>query len=441
MVRAETGGNDPQRRVLILAPTGRDAELARDILCGEGLDCHVCHGADQLCQQIRLGAGACVITEEACDPVSVELLASCLSGQPPWSDLPILLLTRGGGRTVDSPIVLQAVELLRNVLLLERPTRVGTLLSLVRSALRARERQYHTRQHLAELERTSRTLGELTRGLAASNDELRDFAYVASHDLKEPLRGIATYAHMLLEDYGPSMDQPGRERLEALVRLPKRMFSLLDGLLEYSRLGRLDLRREEIDPAQAAESAVEALRPWLAGRHATVEIERPLPHILGDASLIERVFTNLFANGVKYNLSERPRITVSASGGALLVADNGIGIPARHHETVFRMFKRLHGRDAFGGGTGAGLAIVRKIVEKHGATIAVESQEGRGTTFVLRFPALREGPANGRTTGAAHPDHAPSDEGPPARAGARRNTELAPGLRTGGPSHADNPAA
>jgi signal transduction histidine kinase len=377
----------PQRRVLLLAPTERDAEIARAVLTASGLECLICADVPHLCAELHAGAGALLLAEEVCHPETLHPLSVALGAQPPWSDLPVLLLVQTAPDAEASPAIHAAIEALRNVVLLERPTRVATLLSLVRSAIRARDRQYQTREHLQQLERTGRALRELTVELAASNEELRDFAYVASHDLKEPLRGIASYAFMLQEDYGQLLDSAGRERLEALVRLPTRMFALLDSLLEYSRLGRLDLRRDPVGLEAVARSAIDSLRPWLAGRGAQVVVEPGLPVIAGDASLLERVFSNLITNGVKYNSSPAPRICIGSADGAVLVRDNGIGIPARHHETIFRMFKRLHPRDAFGGGTGAGLTIVRKIVERHGGKIWVESTRGPGTTFSLRFPA------------------------------------------------------
>ena len=220
--------------------------------------------------------------------------------------------------------------------------------------------------------------------LQQSNRELDDFAYIASHDLKEPLRGIHNYSMFLLEDYADKLDHEGRAKLETLMRLTRRMEVLIDSLLRYSRLGRVDLAMEEVDLNETLAEVLENLDVNLKAEQVEVITPRPLPRVRGDRVQLGEIFHNLIVNGVKYNESQGKRIEIGYRDGqppVFYVRDNGIGIPEKHHEAIFRIFKRLHARDKYGGGTGAGLTIVKKIVERHNGRIRVESTPGEGTTF------------------------------------------------------------
>jgi PAS domain S-box-containing protein len=222
--------------------------------------------------------------------------------------------------------------------------------------------------------------------LARSNQELDDFAYIASHDLKEPLRGIHNYSKFLLDDYGPKFEADGRDKLATLGRLAQRMETLIDSLLQFSRVGRLELASRETDLNELVRSTLEPLQITLREEEVEVRVPRPLPTVRCDRVRLGEVFHNLITNAIKYNDKPQKWVEVGTRGveggrPVLYVRDNGIGIPAKHHDAVFRIFKRLHGRDKYGGGTGAGLTIVKKIVERHGGRIWVESTPGEGTTF------------------------------------------------------------
>ncbi|MBD8543161.1 GAF domain-containing protein [Oxalobacteraceae sp. CFBP 8761] len=234
-------------------------------------------------------------------------------------------------------------------------------------------------------------LAALNTDLVRSNDELDAFAYVAGHDLKEPLRGIHKYAHFLLEETkaGRPLDAHGRERIDAMLRLTVRMDSLLDALLHFSRVGRLSLARQPIALGDVVAEATDMLGASLLGRDIDVQIPRPLPTISCDRIRVREVFANLISNAAKYNDKLQRRIEIGyldpADGAdavsTFYVRDNGIGIDAKHSERVFMMFKRLHTRDAYGGGSGAGLAIVKKLVEQHNGHSWFTSEVGVGTTF------------------------------------------------------------
>lgn len=241
-------------------------------------------------------------------------------------------------------------------------------------------------------------LARLNTELERSNVELDSFAYIASHDLKEPLRGIHNYSHFLLEDYADRLDGDGAEKLHTLIRLTQRMEALIDSLLHYSRLGRIDLAFTSTDLNHELNDVLTLLGPRLREHNVSVRVPRPLPTLSVDRVRVGEVFSNLIANAIKYNdkterwveigYDEAPEGTPKRFGEPMFyVRDNGIGIPAEHAETIFRIFKRLHPRDAYGGGVGAGLTIVKKIIERHSGTIWMRSTPGQGTTFYFTLAA------------------------------------------------------
>jgi len=257
---------------------------------------------------------------------------------------------------------------------------------------RVDERTEQLRLELTERRRAEEELERRNAELVSTNRELDDFAYIASHDLKEPLRGIHNYARFLVEDYGPLFNEDGRSKLDTLIRLSRRMEVLIDSLLHYSRLGRTDLTLERVSVQEVVEDVLDRLAITLAEQQVDVRVAGPLPTIHADRVHLAEAFANLVTNSVKYNDKPRRWIEIgtrevsradgdgSRPGLAFYVRDNGIGIQPRHLDSVFRIFKRLHARDEFGGGTGAGLTIVRKIVERHHGRVWIESTPGEGTT-------------------------------------------------------------
>ncbi|WP_119674788.1 ATP-binding protein [Deinococcus sp. RM] len=251
--------------------------------------------------------------------------------------------------------------------------------------------------------RRAEELRDLNEGLMRSNQELERsnadldaFAYIASHDLKEPLRGLHNYSVFLLEAYAQQLDEDGVAKLNTLVRLTQRMDDLIDSLLLYSRVGRVDLNVRDTDLNDVLADVLDILSARF--EQAGAEVTRgALPTLPVDRVRVGEVLNNLVSNAVKYN-DKPPRIEVGAlppgergdlivpegvpdQAWVLFVRDNGIGIRDRHFENIFRIFKRLHGRDQYGGGTGAGLTIVKKIIERHGGQIWPVSAVGEGTTF------------------------------------------------------------
>ena len=268
--------------------------------------------------------------------------------------------------------------------------------------IQARDRQLA--EYRADLEEQVETrtqhLQQKTEELERSNRDLEEFAYIASHDLKEPLRGITNYSTFIAEDYGDKLDDEGRDKINTLNRLCKRMEDLIDSLLRYSRVGRTELAIRETDLNEMVAEVADAMHVTLNEQNVDLRVPRPLPTATCDAVRVRELFRNLIENAVKYSDKEDKWVEVgfiepsdqdeavpNDSGDAqqsvmvFYVRDNGIGIRDKHIDNIFRIFKRLHGRDKFGGGTGAGLTFAKKIVERHDGKIWVESEFGEGSTF------------------------------------------------------------
>ena len=243
--------------------------------------------------------------------------------------------------------------------------------------------------------RKAQKLAEMNLELERSNAELDSFTYIASHDLKEPLRGIHNYSNFLLEDYAEKLDADGVYKLESLVRLTQRMEELINALLRYSRLGRTELAMRPYNLTKSIESIKETLNMSYNESDWEIKMPRPLPTVECDRVLVEEIFSNLISNALKYNNESQKWVEIGwfEGEGPILgtlettpklifyVKDNGIGIRQKHLDTVFKIFKRLHGQNKYGGGTGAGLTIVKKIVERHKGQIWLESVYGEGSTF------------------------------------------------------------
>ncbi|MBD2345302.1 ATP-binding protein [Anabaena subtropica] len=229
-------------------------------------------------------------------------------------------------------------------------------------------------------------LAQLNIELERSNQELDAFAYIASHDLKEPLRGIHNYSNFLMEDYGEIIDTSGKEKLFTLIRLTQRMEDLIDSLLHFSRLGRVDLSMQDTDLNEIVHRILDMLSGRIEETGVEIRIAQPLPVVYCDRIQIGEVFSNLIANAIKYNDKAHKWIEIGYFENPPLpvtfyVRDNGIGIREKHFDAIFRIFKRLHSPSKYGGGTGAGLTIAKKIVERHSGIIWLESTYGEGTTF------------------------------------------------------------
>ncbi|HWH96125.1 MAG TPA: ATP-binding protein [Baekduia sp.] len=259
------------------------------------------------------------------------------------------------------------------------------------------------RRIIAELDTVNRArakLEEQTVDLQRSNAELEQFAYVASHDLQEPLRKVASFTGMLQHRYQGQLDERADQYIAFAVDGARRMQGLINDLLAFSRVGRVDATEAIVDLDAAAAAAVRDLGAAIEESGATVEIDGPLPRVRGDRSLLTAVLQNLLANAIKFRGEQAPQVRLSyeraaASDGGrdmytFTVQDNGIGIAPRHAEKIFVIFQRLHPKEEYSG-TGIGLAMCRKIVESHGGRIwLVETDDPEGgdggATFRFTLP-------------------------------------------------------
>lgn len=248
------------------------------------------------------------------------------------------------------------------------------------------------RRHASHLEAR---VAERTRALQDVNAELNAFAYSVSHDLRAPLRSTQGFAQALLEDYSPCLDEAGRDYANRIVAASRRMDDLIQDLLAYSRLSRAEVELQPVDLGRIADTAASVVSDLAQPARPVIEIHAPLPPVVGHAGVLAQVLQNLLGNAVKFVApGTEPYVRVSAESrdGRVLVSveDNGIGIPPEYEERIFRVFERLHPLEAYPG-TGIGLAIVRKGVERLGGRCGVESREGRGSRFWFDLPAAPPG--------------------------------------------------
>ena len=230
---------------------------------------------------------------------------------------------------------------------------------------------------------------EHERRLRESNERLEQFAYAASHDLQEPLRMVSSYLQLIDRRYGDALDEDGAEFLEYAVDGAERMREMIDGLLEYSRIETQGDPFEPVDLDAVLEDVRDDLRLQIDETDAEISIE-PLPTVEGDPSQLRQVFQNLLSNAIAYSGDARPRVRIDAERRgrmwSISVRDDGVGIDPGEQDRIFEVFQRLHGREEHDG-TGIGLALCQRIVERHGGTIRVDSEPGEGSTFSVALPA------------------------------------------------------
>ena len=374
------GVEDLEYRVLVLAPTGRDAALASQVLSDAGIHARICSDFDDMQREIPRGVGALLLTEEALDSASLEHLARIFASQLPWSELPLLVFSGGACRVEPNSAPVRQLTQLANVTLLDRPTRKVTLTSAVRVALRARRRQYQVRDLLLELNQGVR--------------ERDRFLAMLGHELRNPLGAILT-AVQLMEHKNPTAVPKERALIHRQTRLLSR---LVDDLLDVSRVttGKIALDRTLVDVVELVERCVQGRAGTAAERRIELTFSPDNSPLIveGDTVRLEQILNNLLTNALKYT-SAGGNVWVSVLGngthGEIRVQDTGVGIEASVLPRVFDLFTQADNTlDRSQGGLGVGLTLVRSLVALHGGTVRAESPgPGEGSTFVVRLPRAR----------------------------------------------------
>ena len=247
-------------------------------------------------------------------------------------------------------------------------------------------------QDITERKQYEEKLEQLVADLEESNERLEQFAYAASHDLQEPLRMVSTYLQLIERRYGDELDEEGEEFFEYALDGAERMRSMIDGLLQYSRIETMGGEFEPVDLDVVFDDVCEDLRVTIEDSGAEITADR-LPRVNGDENQLRQVFQNLLSNAIKYSGDEPPRVHVSAERNGeewiVSVADSGIGIEPADQDQIFEVFEGLHGGREYAG-TGIGLAVCERIVERHDGDIWVESEPGEGSTFSFTLPAVTD---------------------------------------------------
>jgi signal transduction histidine kinase/CheY-like chemotaxis protein len=369
-----------EQRVLVLAPTGRDAVLACQLLASMEVPSRACADSSELFQEIGTGAGAVILADEALQPEVSDGLLRLLGDQPPWSDLPLIVFTRTGE---DSEQILEKLVPLGNATILERPVRLTTLVSAVKAALRARRRQYEVRA--------------LLHRQAEADRRKDEFLAMLGHELRNPLAAMRN-ALFVLDQVGSQEGQAVRQR-EVIMRQTRHLVRMVDDLLDVSRvtLGKIILKRRAVDLQDVAERCLSELGlaalAESSGLELAVRTEPVAVH--GDPVRLEQVLCNLVQNAIKYTpRGGRLALSVGAQGdeAVIRVRDTGVGLSREALQTIFEPFAQVESsRQRSDGGLGLGLPLVRGLVEMHGGRVEAMSEgPGRGSEFIVRLPLAAE---------------------------------------------------
>jgi signal transduction histidine kinase len=382
-------------RVLLLSTTPRDGSLTADVLGRAGIDAQPCADVDEAVREMAGGAGALLVAEETLLAPGAAALTQALAAQPPWSDLPVLLLARTGAA---SHFIDEVMHTLANVTVVERPVRVAALVSTVRVALRARARQFELRDLLHNLQQADRRKTEFLATLA--------------HELRNPMAPLTTTLALLQHQRPTPAD--AQAHYAVMGRQLDHLGRLVNDLMEMSHVtrGKIALRPEALLLDHVIRDAVELSRPMLDARRQVLTLSDVAPGLAvrGDAVRLAQVFANLLNNAVKYT-PPGGHIEIAARRrgemACISVRDNGSGIPPDRLESIFEMFLQVSHttRDAQGG-LGLGLTLVRRLVElHHGSVVARSDGPGRGSEFEVSLPLVASIPPERRASspGANHP--------------------------------------
>ena len=388
--------------VLVAAPIGRDAELMCAKLSATGLHCATAKDVDTICSHIPDDVAVIVATEEALPPDQLHKLAKALADQPPWSEIPLVILS--GAPSLDAqPRTFESLQRRTNVTLVDRPVRINSLISATQSALRARQRQYEVRDLMHQLEER---VHERDRFLA-----------VLGHELRNPLGAILLAAQMT--DGDGKLDGEHAARIE---RQSRHLTRLVNDLLDLSRVaaGKIVLKKQVVDLRELLAQSVRLFEPAVAQQRITLTVDdggKPLL-LHADPVRVDQIVTNIVSNAIKYTPEGgHVELSIGQEDGqaAIRVKDDGVGIAEERINAIFELFAQAE--NAIGraqGGMGIGLALVRNLVQLHNGSVEAKSDGvGKGSEFVVRLPL-----ADDEQQRAAVPP--PAKPAAPPKASARR---------------------
>ena len=384
--------------VAVHAPTGRDGPLAAGILERWGLTTRLCEDIDSLCGAVSDDVGVLLVAEEALARGTRERLLDALAHQPSWSDIPLIVLTGQGELSRRITDGIESVMTRGNAVLLERPIRIATLVTAVRSALRARVRQFEIRDYVAERERLLESERAARAEAEEANRAKSRFLTVMSHELRTPLNAIGGYAELIELEIHGSITEAQREALQRIQRSERHLLGLIESVLSFARIEagtvRFDMRK--VSTSELVRAAEALIEPQVRARGLTlalVDCDEPL-WISADPEKIRQILLNLLTNAMKFTpIGGRVTVTCASRDGAveISVADSGIGIPPGKLESIFEPFVQVDIRlTRVQDGVGLGLAISRDLARRMHGDLTVVSTEGEGSCFTLRLPAYRD---------------------------------------------------
>lgn len=387
-------GND-WAPVAVLAPAGRDAAVTATVLSEHGFAPRVCASMSMLCDVLQgETVGALLIAEEALGGPAHACLLTALNAQPSWSDVPVVLLT--GERELSHALspTLETVVARANVTLLERPVRVATLITALRSALRARVRQLDIRDHLAEQSAVQSALRVAHDQAEEANRAKGEFLAVMSHELRTPLNAIGGYAELLeIGVHGPVTPEQ-QQAIRRIQRSQRHLLALISDLLNFTRVeaGQVEYAIADVSVSDALDGLEALVEPQLTAkrlRFTRLEADGEVV-VRADPDRLQQILVNLLSNAIKFT-GEGGTVSVryDSTGGAahITVADTGIGIAADRLEQIFAPFVQIDRRlNAPNDGVGLGLAISRDLARGMGGDLTVQSTPGVGSAFTLLLP-------------------------------------------------------
>ncbi|HJQ20898.1 MAG TPA: ATP-binding protein [Gemmatimonadaceae bacterium] len=387
--------------IAVLAPYGRDTDITAHVLGRWGLKVRQCRDVPALCEAIRTNVGVVMLTEEALSLRGRDDLIQELRNQRAWSDVPIVLLTSGGGLAPALSAQLASLAESSTLTVLERPVRLATLVTTLRSALRARRRQFDVRDNLVELEQNERELRENERRLREAravaedaNEAKTRFLATMSHELRTPLNAIAGYAEIMsLGVHGPITAEQ-RVDLERISRSQRYLLGLINDILNYSKIesGHVAFAIHPFPVDPMLRSLEGFIAPQLAAKRLQYAYVAPDGNCkaLADEEKTQQILLNLLSNAVKFTPqggSVQVHCTTDDQNVVVAVRDTGPGIAPEKQNEIFEPFVQLgRGLTTAGEGTGLGLSISRDLARKMNGDLTVESVVGAGSTFTLTLP-------------------------------------------------------